>query len=238
VFSSNRSGPREIWVCAADGSNAVQLTHVGGPVTGTPRWSPDGRRIAFDSRPAGNADIFVIGAEGGALRRLTDQPGEDARPAWSPDGKWIYFSSDRSGRQEIWRMPADGGQAVQITKKGGYSALASSDGQWLYYQGLDGQYSSLRKIRSDGGSDSEAIPLSVGRLAYTVTPAGVYFVPRSSQDGFSLQMFRFATGKVAELVKLDYLPGLGLSVSPDERYVLLTKPDQSGADLMLVENFH
>ena len=41
AFSSNRSGPREIWVCDADGGNAVQLTHFGGPITGTARWSPD-----------------------------------------------------------------------------------------------------------------------------------------------------------------------------------------------------
>ena len=238
AFSSNRSGPREIWVCDVDGANAVQLTQFGGPVTGTPRWSPDGRRIAFDSRPGDNADIFVISAEGGAPRRLTYQPGEDARPAWSPDGKWIYFSSDRSGQQEIWRMAADGSQQLQITKKGGYSALASSDGQWLYYHDQENRDRPLRKIRSDGGEDSEAIPLPVPGLAYTVTPAGVYFVSRLDEDHNSLQMFRFASGKAAELTKLDYRPGIGLSVSPDERYVLLTKPDQSGTDLMLVENFH
>jgi Tol biopolymer transport system component len=238
AFSSNRSGPREIWVCDADGANAVQLTRFGGPVTGVPRWSPDGRRIAFDSRPGDNADIFVIGAEGGAMRRLTYQTGEDARPAWSPDGKWIYFSSAQSGQQEIWRMGADGSQQSQITKQGGYAALATSDGRWLYYQDQEGSVKPLRKIRSDGGDDGEAIPLPVPSLAYTVTPAGVYFVSRPDEGQDSLQMFRFASGKVEELVKLDYRPGIGVSVSPDERYVLLTKPDQSGSDLMLVENFH
>lgn len=73
-------------MCDADGGNAVQITHFGGPVAGTPRWSPDGRQIAFDGRPDGNADVFVVGAEGSGLRRLTDAPGEDARPAWSQDG--------------------------------------------------------------------------------------------------------------------------------------------------------
>src|SRR5262249_5976691 len=83
VFTSNRSGSREIWVCDADGSNAVQLTQFKGPVTGMPQWSPDGRRIVFDSRPGDNADIFVIGAEGGTMRQLTFHRGEDARPSWS-----------------------------------------------------------------------------------------------------------------------------------------------------------
>ena len=48
VFGSDRTGSSEIWVCDTAGSNLVQLTSFGGPMVGTPRWSPDGRRIAFD----------------------------------------------------------------------------------------------------------------------------------------------------------------------------------------------
>ena len=44
VFGSNRSGSRELWVCDAEGANPVQITHLGGPVAGTARWSPDGGR--------------------------------------------------------------------------------------------------------------------------------------------------------------------------------------------------
>jgi WD40 repeat protein len=238
TFSSSWSGPREIWVCDADGANAVQLTHFGGPIAGTPRWSPDGRRIAFDSRPGNNADVYVIDSEGGAPRRLTDHPTEDARPSWSPDGKSIYFSSSRSGRAEIWRMPAAGGEPTQITKDGGFWVSAARDGQWLYY-GKNDYSGELRKIRIDGAADTEALPLPVSFLAFTVTSKGAYFIAPSQpgRDYSSLRMQRFETGKITELAKLDYDPGLGLSVSPDERYVLVTKPDQNGTDLMLVENF-
>jgi len=48
VYASNRSGNWEIWSCQRDGSKPVQLTNFGGPQTGTPRWSPDGKHIAFD----------------------------------------------------------------------------------------------------------------------------------------------------------------------------------------------
>jgi len=51
AFQSDRSGSIEIWVCNSDGSNPVQLTSLGGPPAGSPHWSPDGRSIAFDSRP-------------------------------------------------------------------------------------------------------------------------------------------------------------------------------------------
>jgi Tol biopolymer transport system component len=51
-------------VCDSNGSNLLQLTFLGAIDSGTPRWSPDGSHIAFDSREEDNADIFVIGAEG------------------------------------------------------------------------------------------------------------------------------------------------------------------------------
>jgi eukaryotic-like serine/threonine-protein kinase len=236
VFSSNRSGPRELWICYSDGENCVQLTHFGGPVTGTPRWSPDGRRIAFDSRPGDNADIYVIGAEGGTPRRLTVEPGEDARPGWSADGKWIYFSSDRSGSQQIWRVPADGGEATQISKNGGFEVLPARNGEWLYYKRKGTSNGPLHRMRLDGSDDTEIIPIASG-LRFAVTATGVYFVTFKS-EGSVVQTLRFSTGAIRELVKLDHYVGLGLSISPDERYALVTKPDQKGTDLMLVENFH
>jgi len=64
VFASDRSGETEIWVANADGSDALQLTSFRALETGTPHWSPDGRWIAFDSRPRGRSGVFVIGALG------------------------------------------------------------------------------------------------------------------------------------------------------------------------------
>ena len=71
AFSSNRSGSREIWTCASDGAQCVQVTTLNG-FTGTPRWSPDGRQIVFDSAAAGQTDVYVVDANGGSPRRLTD----------------------------------------------------------------------------------------------------------------------------------------------------------------------
>jgi Tol biopolymer transport system component len=239
AFSSNRSGPREIWVSDADGGNAVQLTHFGGPITGTARWSPDGRWIAFDSRPRGSPDVFVIRAEGSGMRRLTDQ-GEDEntsrrgmwQPVWSADGKWIYFSSDRNGRFEIWRMPWEGGPAEQVTKHGGSSAYPSRDGKWIYY--VNGEPGPLRRIKSDGTDDAMVVD-QIRLLQYTAIPGSIYFIVSLEHKN---QLKRLGEdGRITNILELPFSPGLGLSLSPEGRYVLVTKPDENGTDLMLVEGF-
>ena len=69
AFHSNRSGHEEIWVCSSDGTSAVQVTSLGGPRCGTPRWSPGGDEIVFEANPEGHWDIFTVPASGGAAQR-------------------------------------------------------------------------------------------------------------------------------------------------------------------------
>lgn len=102
-------------------------------LTGTPRWTPDGRHIAFDSRPEGSSDIYVIDAEGGTPRRVTTDNSQEVMPSWSRDGRWIYFTSNRGGSFEIWKVPPQGGELVQVTKNNGFYAFESSDGKSLFY---------------------------------------------------------------------------------------------------------
>ena len=76
-------------------------------------------QIAFVSNRDGNPEIYVMDADGGNLRRLTNNPARDYAPSWSPDGKRIAFISDRDGHarrripglftSEIYVMDADGG---------------------------------------------------------------------------------------------------------------------------------
>lgn len=118
VFASARSGSMELWVCDADGQNAVQLTNLPGGSPGSPRWAPDSSSIAFDHDLYGNKDISVVSVDGGKPRRLTAEPSNEVRPSWSRDGRWIYFGSNRSGQWQIWKAPAGGGPAVQVTRSG------------------------------------------------------------------------------------------------------------------------
>ena len=129
-------------------------------MTGTPRWSPNGQQIAFDSRAPGNADIFVMDSQGGPPRQLTNETSADVIPSWSRDGRWIYFASARSGFWEVWKMPSAGGPAEQVTRHGGYGAFESADGKFLYYTkypaipGIPG----IWRMPTSGGEETLANP--------------------------------------------------------------------------------
>ena len=80
-----------------------------------PAWSPDGRRIAFDSDRDGNSEVYVMNADGSGVTRLTYNDAFDVFPAWSPDGRRIAFDSDRDGNLEIYVMNADGTGVTRLT---------------------------------------------------------------------------------------------------------------------------
>jgi Tol biopolymer transport system component/DNA-binding winged helix-turn-helix (wHTH) protein len=235
AFTSNRTGSFEIWMCDSDGSNAQQVTTLGG-YCGTPYLSPDGERITFDSILDGQWDIFVTRVSGGKPERLTSNPATDALATWSRDGKWVYFFSDRSGENQIWKIPAGGGEAVPVTRKGGFEALESPDGQWIYYTKSDGA-SSLWKVPRDGGEETQVLE-SVDKRAFAIANEGIYFIPKPDSFGrYKIQFFSFATKRIRSIFTIEGEIFIYLSVSPDGRWILYSQIDQDASDLMLVENF-
>jgi Tol biopolymer transport system component len=237
AFRSNRSGSQELWVCDSDGSNIMKLTSLGGPDLDSPRWSPDGERIAFDSQAHGNWDVYIVNANGGKAQRLTTNPANDGPPSWSHDGKWIYFDSSRTGEAQVWKIPANGGAEVQITRKGGFAPLESADGRFLYYAKRLSA-TSVWKVPVDGGEEFEIFDSLSFFANMALVPDGIYFIPtRRASKGFSVQFFDFVTGKIKTIITSEKTEGVGLTVSPDARWILYSQVDQTGSDLMLVENF-
>jgi Tol biopolymer transport system component len=244
VFISNRSGSFEIWVCEADGSNPVQLSHFGdssGDEPGSPRWSPDGRYVAFDLFTEGQRDIAVVSAEGGRPRRLTREASQDAIPSWSADGRWVYFNSDRSGTYQIWKMPAQGGEALPVTKGGGFDSLESPDGKFLYYT-KGREVPGIWRLPVGGGQETPVLDHHRAGYwrAWDVVADGIYFATAEVPSRPVIEFFSFATGQVTQIAQLEkpiFTTDQGLTVSPDQRWLVYVQIDQSGRDIMLVENF-
>ena len=225
-------------MCRSDGTDLLQLTHFNS-VTGTPRWSPDGQQIAFDSRAPGNAEIFVMDSRDGSPRRLTNAPATDVVPSWSRDGRWIYFASDRTGRWEVWKMPSVGGPAVQVTHHGGFAAFESPDRKFLYYaKGLT--VPGLWRIPSEGGEETEVIAsLEAGYWGYwAVVGDGIYYLDTTAKP--AIAFLDFATRRSTPVFDLENRPAReapGLAVSPDKGTILYSQLDELRRDIILVENF-
>ncbi len=103
-----------------------------------PQYSPDGRRIAFESkRPVGTSEIWLADADGSDPARLTRGPGRyQGTPGWSPDGRSIVFDSyDENGRPDIWVIGVDGSGLRQVTRHPAADIVPtwSRDGRFVYF---------------------------------------------------------------------------------------------------------
>ena len=122
AFMSQRDGNPEIYVMDTDGGNLRRLTnHPGWDFS--PSWSPDGKRIVFESDRDNdrdhNIDIYVMDADGGNQQKLTNHRAWDSSPSWSPDSQRIVFHSKRDGNYEIYVMDTDGGNLQNLTNHPG-----------------------------------------------------------------------------------------------------------------------
>jgi Tol biopolymer transport system component len=196
----------------------------------------------FECRNESNDDICAVPAGGGVTRRLTRHPATDRFPSWSRDGRWVYFSSNRSGSLQVWKAPADEAEtgAVQLTKGGGVSPVEAADGTTVYF-GRQGPPGTVWKVPAGGGEETRVGNFTVnGRryLNFAVGAQGIYYA--SSSDAihwFELWLYRFSTGKSERIRRIETMFWQGLSVAPDDRWLLFVAAQDDHGDLQMVENF-
>jgi TolB protein len=143
-----------IWRMRPDGSDKTQLTFE--MLDREPIWSPDGNKIVFFSYRSGNADIWIMNADGSYPVNLTNHDSADLNPYWSPDGQYIIFSSNRDEpTYEIYRMTS-AGEDVQRLTFNDYRDVRprySPDGQYFVAQSrITGSDYDIYVYTSDGQS--------------------------------------------------------------------------------------
>jgi serine/threonine protein kinase len=242
VFKSNRLGKdSQIWTANADGTNATPLADGMQGVGGSPRFSPDGRWIAYDGQAEdGRQSVYVVDAAGGQSRLLASPA---AVPSWSKDSRWIYFSSSRTGRVQVWRVPAAGGAAIQVTDHGGGIPLESPDGRTLYYRKSTGSPTVALFARPVGGGPERQVLDSMvsGSQPYFPVDGGVYYIPAADPKlpfAQEVKFLDFATGKHETRAQIEARFLIAITVSPDRKTLLVSGyPMSSGSDLVLIRDF-
>ncbi len=104
----------------------------------TPRWSPDGKTVAYSAWTAGGyRDIRLVDVATGTFTEITHDRALDLEPTWSSDGKYVYFSSDRSGIFNIYAWEPAQKKLHQVTnvRIGAMQPAVSEDGKTLVYVG-------------------------------------------------------------------------------------------------------
>jgi len=161
LTDTNPEGDLEIMIMDADGSSVRQLTFNGAGISDCwPRWSPNGRQIAFHSNVDGNFEIYLINADGTGLTRVTDHPGVDQFPEWSPNGKQLAIARDG----DIYLIDTDGMNPVRLTDHVMLDQMAtwSPNGRQIAFMSLRDGYCSVYVIDSDGDHVTNLTPKPAG----------------------------------------------------------------------------
>ena len=126
----------DIWIMPKTGGTAIQVTHSPGEES-WPKFSPDGKFIAYSASYNGNQDVYVMPATGGMPTRVTYNSFGDRMVEWHPDGKHLLFASKReSGRQsfsQFYLVSKEGGMPEKLTIPYGELASYSQDGNSVAY---------------------------------------------------------------------------------------------------------
>jgi tricorn protease len=140
----------DLWTVGRDGGTARRLTaHPGDELY--PKFSPDGKWIAFTGEYDGNPDVFVIPSEGGEPRRLTYHPGNDQVLGWTPDGKRVLFRSNRYSAPpnftQLYLVAPEGGMAERLPVSRASLTSFSPDGSKIAYNSTSQEFRTWKRYR-------------------------------------------------------------------------------------------
>ena len=198
----------DIWTAREDGSNVLRLT-ANKARDLSPRFSPDGKTIAFSSDREGGLDVYLIPSAGGDVKRLTRHSADDTVLGWSPDGKSVLFASQRGEdfMGKLYTVSVEGGAARDAGPDMGNAASYSPDGTRLainrkaqpyWRKSYRGSYQSdvtvmdlgaktFKDLTDFDGMDSWPMWATDGRIYFVSdrdpnSQANVWFVPESGGE--------------------------------------------------------
>ncbi|HMV86345.1 MAG TPA: PDZ domain-containing protein [Blastocatellia bacterium] len=169
----------DLWTVNREGGEASRLT-TGAGREFFPRFSPDGKTVAFTGEYDGNIDLYTVPATGGVPKRVTYHPGDDVLSGWTPDGKQLLFTSQRDAGSyrygRLFTIPADGVNPNEVPLPMAYDGAYSPDGTRLAYEPLPRGFNAWKRYR--GGM---ATPLWIANL----NDSAIEKIPRTDSNDFN-----------------------------------------------------
>ncbi len=251
----------EIFVMNADGSNRRQLTQNNSEVPirwlARPEWSPDGTRLAFESRDVDGEndwEIAVAHADGSGVSQLTDNDWPDLSPAWSPEGRLAWITVINSYR--IWVMDADGANIQKLTvdmpdahPRQDANPEWSPDGTSIAFSSREQKHDSYYEIwvmDADGSNQRQLTVNDRGDSEPRWSPDGTQIAFQSrtdfsvggpelkALDDFEIYVVRVEDGRVEQLTNNEY-EDLDPVWSPDGRQIAFSSYRDGGYDIYVMD---
>ncbi len=142
TYVTNQAGTTTLMLAELDGTQLVNERELveSAPFdqVGSPRFSPNGEKIAYTVfKKGGYRDIRIVSRGTGEVLEITNDRATDRQPSWSPDGRTLYFSSDRSSVPNIYAFEIELGELRQVTRvrTGAFMPEVSPDQKTLFYVG-------------------------------------------------------------------------------------------------------
>ncbi|HET9040639.1 MAG TPA: hypothetical protein VFN40_10735, partial [Gemmatimonadales bacterium] len=178
---SGGEAPRHLALIGRSG--AADLIPGEGRLFTSPRFSPDGRRMALGiTDQTGAEDVWVLDLAQHTWSRLTTS-GINNRPVWTPDGRRLVYSSN----DDLWRIAADGSgrpESLLVANGNRFAGTVTPDGRAVVFQEESSERSGIRSMIFDSAPVSRlVVPGTFGESAPALSPDGKWLAYQSDETG-------------------------------------------------------
>lgn len=238
----------DLWIVPRNGGMASPLAGPPGQEL-MPKFSADGRTIAFVGNYEGNRDLYTIPVDGGVSQRVTYHPATEQLCDWTPDGGLLFMTNGFAGlprQQQLYTVPVTGGLPTQIPVPYGANGAISDDGTWLAYTPHSRDFRTWKRYRGGMATDvwlfnlktseskkitnwegTDTLPMWHGKTVYYLSDAG-------SEHRLNIWSYDTTSGKTEQITKIaDYdvkWPSMGPGANGQGEIVY-----QKGPELFLLD---